>query len=133
MFCVHKIAMANPQVETQQTDETYNKHLIWQKFCCCFFFLFLFVEMNHNCREWTPTKRQATFSEKEMYLEVVENLKIQSKRQWIYLHSFAPRCSVTMRSIHYLQVHTFASNTKTALLSNYLIIFVFLLNFPTCR
>ena len=29
MFCLCKIAMANPQVETQQTDEMYNKLLIW--------------------------------------------------------------------------------------------------------
>ena len=42
--------------------------------------------------------------EKEMYLEMVEKLKIQSKRQLIYLHSFAPRCSVTMRSMHYLHI-----------------------------
>ena len=82
-------------------------------------FLFLFVEMNHNCRRWTPNRRQATsskkitdianawcmvFLEKEMYLEVVENLKILTKRQWIYLHLFAPRCSITMRSMHYLHI-----------------------------
>ena len=42
--------------------------------------------------------------EKEMYLEVVEKLKIQSKRQLIYLHLFVPQYSVTMRSIHYLLI-----------------------------
>ena len=63
--------------------------------------------------------------EKEMYLEVVEKLKIQSKRQLIYLHSFAPQYSVTMRSIHNLVAYTFALNTETAFLSNDLIVFVF--------
>ena len=65
--------------------------------------------------------------EKEMYLGMVEKLMIQSKRQLIYLHSFAPQCSVTMRSMHYLHNYTFAPNTETALLSSYLIVFVFFL------
>ena len=42
--------------------------------------------------------------EKEMYLQVVEKLKIQSKRQLIYLHSFAPQYFVSMRSMHYLHI-----------------------------
>ena len=61
--------------------------------------------------------------EKEMYLEVVEKLKIQSKRQLIYLHSFAPQYCHYEK--HTLFAYTFAPNTETALMSSYLIVFVF--------
>ena len=61
--------------------------------------------------------------EKETHLEMVENLKILSERKWLYLHSFASQCSVTIRSI--LSSHLPSPKNWNRTQSNYLIVFVF--------